>query len=174
VDPVGGTGLRLYRSGDLARWLSSGELEYRGRIDDQVKIRGFRIELGEIETIIRHCPGVRDVTVVALEESGAEKRLAAYVVLGDDATLDELRRFIQAKLPEHMIPAVFVALESRRSPRTAVDRRALPVPSAARAGRYVAPSNETERTLADVWAAVPGLTPSASRTISSSSAAIRS
>ena len=155
MDPVGGTGLRLYRSGDLARWLSSGELEYRGRIDDQVKIRGFRIELGEIETVIRHCPGVRDVTVVALEESGAEKRLAAYVVLGDDASLDELRRFIQAKLPEHMIPAVFVALESL--PLTSngkVDRRALPVPSAARAGRYVAPRNETERTLADVWAAV--------------------
>ena len=155
VDPVGGTSLRLYRSGDLARWLSSGELEYRGRIDDQVKIRGFRIELGEIETVIRHCPGVRDVTVVAFQESGVEKRLAAYVVLGDDASLDELRRFIQAKLPEHMIPAVFVALESL--PLTSngkVDRQALPVPSSARGGRYVAPRNETERTLADIWAAV--------------------
>ena len=155
VDPVGGTALRLYRSGDLARWLSSGELEYRGRIDDQVKIRGFRIELGEIETVIRHCPGVRDVTVLPVHDSGAEKRLAAYVVLGDDASLDELRRFIQAKLPEHMIPAVFVALESL--PLTSngkVDRRALPVPSAARAGRYVAPRNDTERTLAEVWAAV--------------------
>jgi amino acid adenylation domain-containing protein/non-ribosomal peptide synthase protein (TIGR01720 family) len=155
VDPVGGTDERLYRSGDLGRWLSSGELEYRGRIDDQVKIRGFRIELGEIEAVIRHCSGVRDVTVVALQESGVEKRLAAYVVLGDDASIDEVRRFIQAKLPEHMIPAVFVALEAL--PLTSngkIDRRALPVPSSSRGGKYVAPRNETERTLADVWASV--------------------
>ncbi len=155
VDPAGGTGLRLYRSGDLGRWLSSGELEYRGRIDDQVKIRGFRIELGEIEAVIRHCPGVRDVTIVALQKSGTEKRLAAYVVLGDGATPDDLRRSVQAKLPEHMIPAVFVPLETL--PLTSngkVDRRALPVPLASRAGRYVAPRNEAERTLADVWAAV--------------------
>jgi aryl carrier-like protein len=155
VDPVGGTGLRLYRSGDLGRWLSSGELEYRGRIDDQVKIRGFRIELGEIEAVVRHCPGVRDVTVVALQASGHEKRLAAYVVLGDGESIDELRRFIQAKLPKHMIPAVFVALEVL--PLTSngkVDRRALPVPSSSRLTRYVPPRNDTERVLADVWAAV--------------------
>ena len=156
VDPVGGTAVRLYRSGDLGRWLPSGELEYRGRIDDQVKIRGFRIELGEIEAVVRQCPGVRNATVIAWGESGSEPRLATYVVLESGVSVETLRRFVQGTLPEYMVPAAFVPLPVL--PLTSngkIDRRALPAPSApVRTGRYVAPRNETERLLADVWAAV--------------------
>ena len=154
MDPVGGTGRRLYRSGDLGRWLSSGELEYCGRIDDQVKVRGFRVELGEVETIVRNCPGVRDATIV-LQESGPDKRLVAYVVLDEETTVDEVRRSMQRKLPEHMIPSVFVPLQAL--PLTSngkIDRRALPALSEVPAGRYVAARDDTERTLAEIWAAV--------------------
>jgi aryl carrier-like protein len=156
VDPVGGRDVRLYRSGDLGRWLPSGELEYRGRMDDQVKIRGFRIELGEIESVVRQCHGVRNATVVAREETPGEPRLVAYVVLEPAASLDDLRLFLQARLPEYMLPAAFVAMDGL--PLTSngkIDRRALPAPSlSVRAGRYVAPRNDTERVLADAWASV--------------------
>jgi len=156
VDPVGGTNRRLYRSGDLGRWLPSGELEYRGRLDDQLKIRGFRIELGEIEAVVRQCPGVRDATVAAWDEAGVEQRLASYVVLDPGTSVDDVRLFAQSKLPEYMIPAALVAMPAL--PLTSngkIDRRALPVPSVpVRTGRYVAPRNDTERTLAEVWAVV--------------------
>ncbi len=156
LDPVGGTGLRLYRSGDLARWLPNGELEYRGRLDDQVKIRGFRIELGEIEAIVRECPHVRDATVVALRDAGAEPRLAAYLVLDAEGSTDDVRRFVQAKLPDYMVPAAFVPIDVMPLTQNGkIDRRALPAPIApARPDRYVGPRTDVERILTEVWGAV--------------------
>ena len=156
-DPFGGDGGRGSTGrATSAGWLPSGDLEYLGRIDDQVKIRGFRIELGEIEAVVRQCPGVRNATVIAWGESGSEPRLVAYVVLESGVSVETLRRFVQGTLPDYMVPAAFVPLPVL--PLTSngkIDRRALPAPSApVRTGRYVAPRNETERLLADVWAAV--------------------
>ena len=158
-DPFGPwSGARLYASGDLARRRPDGELEYLGRADQQVKIRGFRIEPGEIEAALGQHPAVREVVVLARGEG--EKRLVAYLGVGGGAApgADELRSFLAERLPEHMIPAVFVPLEAL--PLTAhgkVDRRALPEPEAARPGLgagYAAPRAPEEAALAEVWAEV--------------------
>ncbi|HEY3570928.1 MAG TPA: amino acid adenylation domain-containing protein [Thermoanaerobaculia bacterium] len=154
-NPYGEPGSRLYRSGDLARHLAGGDLEYLGRIDHQVKIRGFRIELGEIESALASQPSVREAVVLARED-GAEKRLVAYVVpQGPAPALPELREALAANLPEYMLPSALVVLD--RMPLTAngkVDRRALPTPDAAPAGleaTYVPPGNDLERFLAGLW-----------------------
>ncbi|WP_341772744.1 AMP-binding enzyme, partial [Burkholderia gladioli] len=124
---------RLYRSGDLARFLPDGTLEYLGRIDTQVKIRGFRIELGEIEAALSALPGVREALVMAREDEPGEKRLVAYFVVDDaEAASDTatLRAGLSRTLPDFMLPAAFVALE--RFPLTAngkIDRKALPRPA---------------------------------------------
>ena len=159
----GGPGERLYRSGDLARRRPDGGLEYLGRRDQQVKIRGFRIETGEIEAVLGSHPEVRDAVVLPWE--GTEgRRLAAYVVLRRpeaDGSLAELRRFAQEKLPDYMVPAVFMPLDEL--PLTAngkLDRRALPDPdpSAAQSeSAYVAPATPAESVLSEVWAEVLGV-----------------
>jgi amino acid adenylation domain-containing protein/non-ribosomal peptide synthase protein (TIGR01720 family) len=152
-------GARLYRSGDVARALPDGGVEYLGRLDAQVKIRGFRIELGEIEAALARHPDVRAAAVIARDDGPGDTRLVAYVVTGG-AELDAstLRRFLAATLPDYMLPAAFVPLDAL--PLTAngkLDRRALPAPEVARAPvetRYVAPRTPAERTLAAIWAAV--------------------
>ncbi|HEX8272375.1 MAG TPA: non-ribosomal peptide synthase/polyketide synthase [Longimicrobiaceae bacterium] len=147
-----GPGARLYRTGDRARWLASGELEYLGRADEQVKVRGFRVEPGEIEEALRRAPGVADCAVLAREDGPGERRLVAYVVGSADA--EALRAELRRGLPEYMVPAAFVALD--RLPLTAngkLDRRALPAPDFSAAdGRYVAPRTPTEEVLAGIWA----------------------
>ncbi|AGC45639.1 amino acid adenylation domain-containing protein [Myxococcus stipitatus DSM 14675] len=150
-------GARLYRTGDKVRWLSDGELEYLGRVDFQVKLRGFRIELGEVETVLTQSPSVREAVVLLREDSPGIKRLVAYVVPG---TLDPaaLRDVLQQRLPDYMVPAVFVPLEAL--PLTAngkVDRKALPPPDASVKDTFVAPRDEVERHLADIWAQLLGL-----------------
>ncbi|HSL81559.1 MAG TPA: amino acid adenylation domain-containing protein, partial [Thermoanaerobaculia bacterium] len=130
------TGERLYRTGDLGRYLPDGEIEFLGRRDFQVKIRGYRVELGEIEAALGRHPGVREAVVVAPEDGRGQRRLIAYVVPARDgaAEADGLRAALAARLPEYMVPAVFVRLE--RLPLTAngkVDRAALPPPHAAEA-----------------------------------------
>ncbi len=154
-NPYGQPGSRLYRSGDLARRLAGGDLEYLGRIDHQVKVRGFRIELGEIESALASHRSVREAVVLARED-GAERRLVAYVVPeGAAPALAELRESLAGALPEYMLPSALVVLD--RMPLTAngkVDRRALPAPEASPAGleaSYVAPGNDLERFLADLW-----------------------
>ncbi|WP_410638364.1 amino acid adenylation domain-containing protein [Amycolatopsis sp. lyj-346] len=150
-------GARLYRSGDVGRWSFAGELEYLGRNDRQVKIRGFRIETGEIEAVLRNVAGVRAATVTARADNGAQPRLVAYVV-GAGSTTGELREQVAHSLPDYMVPAVFVILDEL--PTTAngkIDYRRLPAPQAVRpelGQRYTAPRDDTERTLAEVWAEV--------------------
>ncbi|HET8775596.1 MAG TPA: amino acid adenylation domain-containing protein [Thermoanaerobaculia bacterium] len=146
---------RMYKTGDRGRWLSDGTVEFLGRTDFQVKIRGFRIELGEIEAKLGACAGVREALVIAREEGG-EKRLVAYVVPDEGATLQvgELRAALAAQLPDYMVPSAFVRLEAM--PLTSngkVDRKALPAPEAGAvaAQEYVAPQGEIERSLAGIW-----------------------
>lgn len=134
-DPFSGRpGARLYRSGDLVRLRPDGELEFLGRLDNQVKIRGFRIELGEVEVILAQHPGVRQV-VVTVQDQPAIRRLVAYVVphRGYSLEPDDLTSFLGERLPEHMVPAVFVELETLPlTPNGKVDRSALPEPPSAR------------------------------------------
>jgi amino acid adenylation domain-containing protein len=119
---------RLYKTGDLARYLPDGNIEYLGRIDNQVKIRGFRIELGEIEAVLSLHPDVRETAVIATENVALDKQLVAYVVCHQQPTpaISDLRRFLKEKLPEYMVPGAFVVLEALPlTPNGKVDRRAL-------------------------------------------------
>ncbi len=145
---------RMYRSGDVCRWLPDGTLEYLGRNDDQVKIRGYRIELGEVETRLSRQPGVREAAVLALPEPSGQKRLVAYVVL-DGNTVAAVRETLSRILPGYMLPSAYVMLD--RLPLNAngkVDRRALPAPGEGPGRATAAPRTDTERRLADVWAQV--------------------
>ena len=151
---------RLYKTGDLARYLPSGEIELLGRIDDQVKIRGFRIELGEIEAVLSQHPGIRETVVVVREDEPGNKRLIAYVVLQPEQTLTtiELRRFLEDKLPQYMLPTVFVMLDALPlSPSGKVDRQALPNPDTGRSElekTFVPPRTGVEKVLARIWSDV--------------------
>ncbi|RZU29455.1 amino acid adenylation domain-containing protein [Streptomyces sp. BK022] len=152
-------GGRLYRSGDLARWLADGTLEYLGRIDDQVKIRGQRVEPGEVTAALRAVPGVRDAVVVGRATADGGTALAAYYVTGTatgvDATL--LRERLGRTLPAFMVPASFTRIDAiPLSPNGKTDRRALPAPDDARTGAGGRPRNRTEAMLAEVWARVLG------------------
>ncbi|WP_428844670.1 amino acid adenylation domain-containing protein, partial [Pseudomonas syringae] len=155
-------GARMYRSGDLGRWLPDGSLEYLGRNDEQVKIRGFRIELGEIETRLSACEGVRDAVVVVREDEPGDQRLVAYVIgtAGQEADATWLREQLRLSLAEHMLPSAFVSLEA--FPLTAngkLDRKALPVPTAEAFARsqYEAPEGLVETRLATLWVELLGV-----------------
>ncbi|WP_442936453.1 non-ribosomal peptide synthase/polyketide synthase [Nostoc sp.] len=150
---------KLYKTGDLARYLPDGNIEYLGRIDNQIKIRGFRIELGEIEAILSQHPGVRENVVVAREDIPGEKRLVAYFVpeLEQTPTTNELRIFLKEKLPQYMVPSAFVSLEFLPlTPNGKVDRKALPAPDShnTQAVNFVAPRTPVEEVLAGIWANV--------------------
>jgi acyl carrier protein len=154
-------GARLYRTGDMVRYVEDGKIEFIGRGDEQVKLRGYRIELGEIEAILREHPSMAEAVVIAsTEEDGAEKRLVAYVVGGAETqpSVGELRQYLKERLPEYMIPSAFVSLQHLPlTPNGKVDRRALPAPELSRAemeGEYVAPRNAVEEMLAGIWAEV--------------------
>ncbi len=150
-----GDGARLYRTGDLVRWRPDGLLEFLGRRDGQVKIRGFRVELGEIEAALALHPAVREAVVVARPVTGTDNQLVAYVAHAAGADAEELRAFLRDRLPEAMIPAFFVSLDSL--PLTAngkVDRRALPDPRPAAADEPAGdglPRDATEERLAAIW-----------------------
>ncbi|WP_375765651.1 amino acid adenylation domain-containing protein [Archangium gephyra] len=149
-------GARLYRSGDKVRWLEDGRIEFLGRVDHQLKIRGYRVELGEVEAALGAHPSVRECVVVAREEQPGDKRLVAYAVAREGQALEEpvLAGFLEKRLPEYMVPSVFVVL--KELPLTSngkVDRKALPAPVRARADAlHVAPRTATELRLAAIWA----------------------
>ncbi|MCA2577054.1 MAG: amino acid adenylation domain-containing protein, partial [Microcystis sp. M41BS1] len=150
---------KLYKTGDLARYLPKGELEYLGRIDNQVKIRGFRIELGEIEALLASHPQIWETVVIVRDDTTGDKRLVAYIVPQSEKTItiNEIRQFLKAKLPGYMIPNAFVILDTL--PLTAngkIDRRALPPPesSSETSDKYVAPRNPIEDILVTVWSEV--------------------
>jgi amino acid adenylation domain-containing protein len=151
---------RLYKTGDLARYLPSGELECLGRLDHQVKIRGFRIELGEVETAISAHPDLRQAAVIAWEDVPGDKRLVAYMVANGHhkPSVSEIRNFLKDKLPDYMIPAIFVFLDAMPlTPNRKVDRKSLPAPErllSAMQADYVEPRNYLERFLAETWCSV--------------------
>ncbi|WP_039955044.1 non-ribosomal peptide synthetase, partial [Vibrio caribbeanicus] len=151
---------RLYRTGDLVRWLPDGNLAFLGRLDHQVKIRGFRIELGEIESQLLCEPSVKEAVVLAREDRGDDKRLAAYVTaaetpeaLDEGALIESLRQRLKAVLPDYMLPSAFVVLEHLPlTPNGKVDRKALPEPDLAQVTEtYEAPKSLTEARLAELW-----------------------
>ncbi|MCP4659179.1 MAG: AMP-binding protein, partial [bacterium] len=152
--PVGEQpGARLYRTGDVVRFLADGRIEFLGRRDFQVKVRGFRIELGEVEAALGRHPAVREAVVVA-----AGQRLIAYLVTREPAGAGELKDFLRRTLPEYMVPSAVVSLEALPlGPTGKVDRAALPAPEPGgieTAERFVAPRNQVEEVLAGIWAEV--------------------
>jgi amino acid adenylation domain-containing protein len=151
---------RLYRTGDRSRWLSTGAVEFLGRMDHQVKIRGFRIETGEIEAVLGQHPGVREVVVLARADTPGEARLVVYLVAhGGLPDVAELRSYLKASLPGYMVPTAFVTLDAL--PLTSngkVDRHALPAPQASYTEEtYVAPRNDREKRLVNMFSEVLGI-----------------
>jgi amino acid adenylation domain-containing protein len=158
ANPYGEPGKRMYRTGDLVRWRADGNLEFLGRVDGQVKIRGFRIELGEIEARLRERDGVREAVVTVRESAAGEKRLTAYYTWdegsGERLQAETLRSHLASKLPEYMVPAMYVRLDRiPLTPNGKVDRKALPEPDAEAyvSREYEAPEGETETMLAEIW-----------------------
>ncbi|MFT3886248.1 MAG: amino acid adenylation domain-containing protein [Flavobacteriales bacterium] len=164
-------GARLYRTGDLVRWSDKGELDFIGRADDQVKVRGFRIEPGEIESVIGELPEVRSSAVIVRSDMPGGKQLVAYLVPGDAAAVDGAQReeaFVRAvrehlreRLPEHMLPTGFMALQQLPlTPNGKVDKRALPSPNhrlSTMRAEHVAPRDANERTIAGIWSDLLGV-----------------
>ncbi len=149
-------GSRLYKTGDLARYLPDGNIEYIDRIDNQVKIRGFRIELGEIETILSQHPSVRETVVIARDFVAGNKQLVAYIVPHNipEPAINDLRHFLKQQLPDYMVPSAFVVLESLPlTPNGKVDRRALPAPQLRNEleESFVAPRTPIEEMLTSIW-----------------------
>ena len=160
-NPFGGeAGARLYKTGDLARYLPDGRIQFLGRVDQQVKIRGYRIELGEIEVALEQQAEVREAVVLASEDEPGNKRLVAYVVPAQKQvlTISELRRALSEKLPPYMLPAAFVMLDALPlTPNGKVDRRALPAPDEMRPDLTrtpVVPRTPLEEALAAMWTEV--------------------
>ncbi|MBW4681349.1 MAG: amino acid adenylation domain-containing protein [Microcoleus vaginatus WJT46-NPBG5] len=158
---------RLYKTGDLGRYLPNGKIEFLGRIDQQVKIRGFRIELGEIEAVINQYSAIKKAVVIALADISINQRIVAYLVPAHripepSSLIPTLRQFIKGKLPEYMVPSEFVILDSLpTTPSGKVDRRALPAPHTLtrlqRQKTFISPRNPTESALVKIWAEVLNL-----------------
>ncbi|MGD1704143.1 non-ribosomal peptide synthetase [Dapis sp. BLCC M229] len=163
---VRGDNISLYKTGDLARYLSDGNIQFLGRIDNQVKIRGFRIEIGEIETTLSQHPIVKETVVLAREDQPGNKRLVAYVVPENETTQDvvpQLKQYLKEKLAEYMVPSAFVVLsELPLTPSGKVNRRALPAPdisSFSQSDNFVAPRDSIEEELAQMWSEILNINP---------------
>ena len=157
VDNPYGEG-KLYRTGDLARWLPDGNIKYLGRIDEQVKIRGFRIEPGEIENVLRNQPGVRNCTVIIREDQAGDKALYGYVVSEEKIEVSSLKESLLKELPEYMIPAYMMQIDSVPLTRNGkLDKSALPEINRRTEAIYVAPRNEKEEILSEIFKKVLGV-----------------
>jgi hypothetical protein len=156
-------GQRLYRTGDVARFLAGYEIEYAGRTDQQTKIRGYRIELGEIEAVLTQHEAVREVAVIAREDVIGDKRIVAYVVTNaaEESPVASLRSFLQERLPDYMMPSAFVVMDTLPlTPNGKVDRNLLPMPGlnlGSREETYVEPRTPLEKILASVWSETIGV-----------------
>ena len=150
-------GTRLYKTGDLVRYLADGKIEFLGRIDHQVKIRGFRIELGEIEALLQQHPQVQETVVISREDTLNDCRLVAYIVTRENTkpSVNELRGFLKQKLPEYMLPSAFIVLDTLPlTPNGKIDRRALPAPDNQRpelTATFKPPQSETEQQIGKLW-----------------------
>ena len=152
---------RIYKTGDSARYLPDGQIEYMGRIDSQVKIRGFRVELGEVETVLGNHERIEQAVVVAHGTGATQKQLVAYFVSSKNqkVPINDLRQHMRQHLPEYMVPSIFMQIDRvPKTPSGKIDRKALPSPSLsqqqANEGEYVAPETETEKQVAEIWSAV--------------------
>jgi amino acid adenylation domain-containing protein len=162
ADPFAPSSAPVYRTGDLVRRSADGRIEWLARLDQQVKIRGFRIELGEIESVLTAHPAVREAVALAREDQPGDKRLVAYVTAkeGEPPTGSELRDWLRAKLPEHMIPpAVVILVSFPLTPNGKIDRKALPRPEIqpSLSEEFDAPATETEKALSDIWSRALGV-----------------
>jgi amino acid adenylation domain-containing protein len=160
-DPFGAPGARLYRTGDMARYLPDGNAVFVGRLDFQVKIRGFRIELEEIQVALGTVPGISECLVIAQSDASEDKSLTAYLVTNQSISAAEIRSILKQRLPEYMVPSNFVFLERMPlTPNGKIDRQALRAPIRTRdvtEDSYTAPRTPIEETLAGIWAEVLGL-----------------
>jgi tyrocidine synthetase-3 len=148
----------VYRSGDLARWLPDGNIEFLGRIDYQVKIRGFRVETGEIESRLSNYPGIKEAVVVVREDKSGDKYLCAYIVSHKEYAISELRESLSKGLPDYMIPSQFIPIEKiPLTPSGKLNRKALPEPEAKVGEGYLGPRNEIEEKLVDLWSEILGV-----------------
>jgi acyl carrier protein len=153
ANPFDKTG-RVYKTGDIGKWLADGNIEYIGRTDDQVKIRGYRIEPGEIETVLMQHESVAQAVVIAKEHTDGNKQLIAYVVPNGTFDKNEVLSWLPGKLPAYMIPSVWMELAGMPlTPNGKIDKKALPVPDKVMhvSDEYVAPRNEMERVLVEIW-----------------------
>ena len=148
----------FYKTGDLARWLPDGNIEFLGRMDFQIKIRGFRIELGEIENRLLNCKDIKEAVVIAREDFSGQKYLCAYIVPMNTLDIETIKNALSKNLPDYMIPSFFVQLEKiPLTPNGKIDIRALPAPEARGATAYEAPTNEIEEILAQTWEEILGI-----------------
>ncbi|MCU0289164.1 MAG: amino acid adenylation domain-containing protein, partial [Acidobacteria bacterium] len=148
---------KLYRTGDLARWLTDGNIEFLGRLDQQVKIRGFRIELGEIENQLGKYRQIKEAVILIKNDTTGDKYLAAYFVSGQEISTSELKKYLSKDLPDYMIPLYFTQLEKiPLNPSGKVDRRALPEPRLKTESTYMAPRDEMEKKLVEIWSEILG------------------
>ncbi|MGW4224518.1 amino acid adenylation domain-containing protein [Streptomyces bauhiniae] len=161
ADPFDRAGGRMYRTGDLARWTADGELVYVSRVDDQVKLRGFRIELGEIEAALTALPGVGSACAMVREDRPGDRRLVAYTVAEEGQRVPEaaeLRARLAETLPDHMVPAAYVTLDTLPlTPNGKTDRQALPAPERTAPGEGTAPRSDLERELCAAFAETLGV-----------------
>ncbi|WP_075342809.1 non-ribosomal peptide synthetase [Tenacibaculum agarivorans] len=148
----------IYKTGDLARWLPDGTIEFIGRRDNQVKIRGYRIELGEIENVLSEVKGIKNSFVIAKEDINRNKRLVAYVVLENVIDKEKIQEVLMEKLPDYMIPRTWIELDKiPLTPNGKLDKKSLPDPKFSSIDNYVAPTTQLEKELCKVWERVLGL-----------------
>ncbi|NBI30765.1 non-ribosomal peptide synthetase [Chengkuizengella marina] len=152
-------GTKLYKTGDLAKRLSDGNIEYMGRIDHQVKVKGYRVELGEIESNLLNYGVIQEALVITREDKTESKYICAYIVAESDLNVSEIREFLSKQLPDYMIPSYFIQLEKMPlNPNGKIDRNGLPKPAGeTNKGEYVSPNNEVQERLIEVWKEVLGV-----------------